>query len=248
MDDGALLSRLWEGFGRLQALLGGHAGPGHVVERDGIVASIVPGAPDSPTLNAVVAIDPDQGPAHLNEMADRYEDAKVRRWGVWLDGGASLAAQQLSNSGMVVTTASPGMGARLDELASDAETPITADLTTVARVNDVAYGNYDGRLERTLAPLPGGILKGYRVDRNGQPAAVALALHHGDDCGISFVATVPKQRRKGLASAVMQQALTDARQQGCTTTTLQATEVGEKLYANLGYRHLCVMQLWERRS
>ena len=33
MDDGALLTRLWDGFGRLQALLGGHAGPGHVVER-----------------------------------------------------------------------------------------------------------------------------------------------------------------------------------------------------------------------
>ena len=88
---------------------------------------------------------------------------------------------------------------------------------------------------------------GYKVDHNGSPAAVALALHHGDDCGVSFVATVPKARRRGLASAVMRQALTAARQNGCTTTTLQATDVGEKLYANLGYRHLCVMQLWERR-
>jgi predicted acetyltransferase len=77
---------------------------------------------------------------------------------------------------------------------------------------------------------------------------VALALHHNEDCGISFVATVPKARRKGLARAVMRQALHEARKQGCTTTTLQATEVGEKLYANLGYRHLCVMQLWERRA
>jgi predicted acetyltransferase len=76
---------------------------------------------------------------------------------------------------------------------------------------------------------------------------VALALHHKEDCGISFVATVPKARRKGLASQVMRQALQEARRQGCTTTTLQATEVGEKLYVKLGYRHLCVMQLWERR-
>jgi GNAT superfamily N-acetyltransferase len=247
MDDGALLTRLWDGFGRLQALLGGHAGPGHVVERDGLIASIVPSAPDSPTLNAVVAMDPDAAPRHLEELAHRYKEARIRRWGVWLDDHASLVAQQLSQAGMVITTASPGMGAVIEDLRTADETPNEADLTTVARVNDAAYGNYDGRLERTLAPLPNGILHGYRVDHNGKPASVALALHHGDDCGVSFVATVPKARRRGLASAVMRQALTAAKNNGCTTTTLQATDVGEKLYTNLGYRHLCVMQLWERR-
>ena len=41
MDDGVLLSRLWDGFGRLQALLGGHAGPGAVIERPGLIASVV---------------------------------------------------------------------------------------------------------------------------------------------------------------------------------------------------------------
>jgi ribosomal protein S18 acetylase RimI-like enzyme len=247
MDDGALLTRLWDGFGRLQALLGGHAGPGHVVERDGIVASIVPTAPDSPTLNAIVALEPDQAPTHLEEMQRRYKDAGVRRWGVWLDDHASLVAQQLNQAGMVITTASPGMGAVIGDLEAKDEEPQCADLTTVARVNDLAYGNYDGRLERTLAPLPNGILRGYRVDHHGKPAAVALALHHADDCGVSFVATIPKARRRGFASNVMRQALTAARNDGCTTTTLQATDVGEKLYANLGYRHLCMMQLWERR-
>ena len=63
---------------------------------------------------------------------------------------------------------------------------------------------------------------------------MALALHHNGDAGISFVATVPKARRKGLATTVMRQALQEAAKQGCTTTTLQATDVGEKLYTNLG--------------
>jgi predicted GNAT family acetyltransferase len=251
MDDGATLSRrLWEGFGRLQALLGGHAGPGSVVVREGLIASVVPSAPDSPTLNAAVAIDPDQAPAHFEELRAKYAKAKVRRWGIWLDSRASLAAQALTQRGMVVTTASPGMGANIAELetaaAGDAK-PTRADLPTVGRVNDLAYGNYDGRLERTLAPLPNGVLHGYRVDHQGKPAAVALALHHNEDCGVSFVATVPKQRRKGLASEVMRRALTEASKQGCTTTTLQATDVGERLYRALGYRHLCVMQLWELR-
>jgi GNAT superfamily N-acetyltransferase len=249
MDDGVLSARLWHGFAALQALLGEHAGRGTVVARDGLVASVVPSAPDSPTLNAVVAIEPDEAPTHLAELRDRYGDARIRRWGVWLDGRATRAAGALTKAGMVVTTASPGMGAYIDDVTHDRanDTPEEADLETVGRVNDLAYGNYDGRLERTLRPLPNGILHGYRVDHDGGPAAVALALHHESDCGISFVATVPKARRKGLATKVMGQAITHARHNGCTTTTLQATDVGERLYHHLGYRHVCVMQLWELR-
>jgi ribosomal protein S18 acetylase RimI-like enzyme len=247
MDDATLSRRLWDGFAQLQALLGGHAGPGRVVERDGLVASIVPSSPDSPTLNAAVAIDADAAPEHLQELRHRYKDAKVRRWGLWMDGRAVLPSQALTQAGMVVTTASPGMGAVLDDLTTEDDEPQRADLITVGRVNDLAYGNYDGRLERTLKPLPNGILHGYRVDHDGKPAAVALALHHGGDCGVSFVATIPKARRRGLGTQVMRQVFSAAKQDGCTTATLQATDVGERLYGALGFRHLCVMQLWELR-
>jgi len=251
MDDGVLSARLWHGFAALQALLGEHAGRGTVIERDGLVASVVPSAPDSPTLNAVVATEPDEAPRHLHELKARYDDARVRRWGVWLDDRASEAAQQLTKTGMVVTTASPGMAAYIDELpdtnGNPEDAPAEADLETVGRVNDLAYGNYDGRLERTLRPLPNGILHGYRVDHDGGPAAVALALHHHKDCGISFVATIPKARRLGLATKVMRQALSQAQHDGCSTTTLQATDVGERLYHHLGYRRVCMMQLWELR-
>ena len=247
MDEATLRARLWDGFARLQTLLGRHAGPGSVLEQDGLVASVVPSAPDSPTLNAAVATEPEKAAQHLKELAARYRNARVRRWGIWLDSGATLAAQAFANAGMAVTTASPGMGATIAELGTRAERAEPADLATVGRVNDLAYGNRDGRLERTLAPLPNGLLNAYRTDLEGEPAAVAMALHHDGDCGVSFVATVPHARRLGLATNVMRQVLAHAREQGCTTTTLQATEVGERLYANLGYRRLCVMQLWERR-
>ena len=150
MDEGALRVRLWNGFARLQLLLGGHAGPGRTLERDGLVASVVPNAPDSPTLNAVVALEPEKAPEHLEELSHRYSKARVRRWGIWLDGGASLAAQALNQAGLIVTAASPGMGAALTDLHTDGDRPLKADLATVGRVNDLAYGNFDGRLERTL--------------------------------------------------------------------------------------------------
>ena len=198
-----------------------------------------------------MALEPHRGLDHLEELARLYRDARIRRWGVWLDGRAGLAQQRLSIAGMVVTNASPGMGADIDSVlaatTNNGDRPNHADLATVGRVNDVAYGNYDGRLERTLQPLPNGVLHGYKADLDGKPAAVALALHHTSDCGISFVATVPKARRKGLATQVMRQALQQARNDGCTTTTLQATDVGERLYTALGYKRLTEMQLWEKR-
>lgn len=245
-----LRSRLWDGFARLQLLLGGHAGKGRTIQWDGLVASIVPNAPDSPTLNATVALDPEATKTHLPELERLYAAAAVRRWGIWLDAQATETAEHLGSHGLLMTNASPGMGARIEDLAHDTAkaTTITTDLATVGRVNDIAYGNYDARLERTLTPLPNGILHAYRADlADGSPAAVALALHNGEDAGISFVATVPQARRQGLAANVMRQALQDAHENGCTTTTLQATDVGERLYTALGYRRLTIMQLWERR-
>src|SRR3954452_22445990 len=62
MEDAELRRRLWEGFAGLEALLGGPGKDGFVIERPGILASIVPSAPDSPALNAAVALDPEQAP------------------------------------------------------------------------------------------------------------------------------------------------------------------------------------------
>ena len=250
MDDATLRRRLWEGFAALQLLLGGNARNGSTIERDGLVASIVPSAPDSPALNAAVAIDPQSAPAALGELELRYGGAGVRRWAVWVDGGARDVTAELRRVGMGVASASPGMGAEIAQLGLNlqlADPEPTADLRTVGRVNDLAYGNVDARLERTLDTLEEGVLRGYKAELNGAPAAVALALHHHDDCGVSFVATVPQARRHGLATQVMRSVLADAQRHRLSTVTLQATELGERLYSQIGLRRLGPMELWEHR-
>lgn len=250
MDEATLRNRLWEGFARLQTLLGRHAMHGSVIQAPGVVASVVPAAPESPTLNAAVALDPEQAALALPDLARRWREAKVRRWGVWLDPAARQVVKTLQKGGLTMTATAPGMGAVIASIplpGHDGRVP-AADLAIVGQVNDLAYGNPDRRLERTLAPLPTGVLHGYRADFAGVPAAVALAMHNGEDCGVSFVATVPAARRQGLASLVMRAVLIEARDRGCTTTTLQATDAGRRLYASLGYHRLCDMQLWERRA
>ena len=104
-----------------------------------------------------------------------------------MDGSARGVTSELRNAGMAIASASPGMGAALHDLKIDLTTANpspNADLRTVGHVNDLAYGNVDNRLERTLSTLEEGTLRGYRADLNGAPAAVALALHHGEDCGV----------------------------------------------------------------
>jgi GNAT superfamily N-acetyltransferase len=248
MDDATLRHRLWLGFARLQTLLGGQAAGGEVLERPGMVASVVPIAPDSPTLNAGISLAPTVEDEVLVELELRFLKAGVRRWGVWVDGGSTDVIQRLQHAGLRLTSSSPGMAVALEDIFLNGHAPARgADLATVGRVNDLAYGNPDGRLERTLAPLPGGALRAYRADHRGRAAAVALALHHDEDCGVSFVATAPNHRRHGHATDVMHRVLIDAREHGCTSTSLQATELGEKLYVALGYRIVSNMQLWEHR-
>jgi ribosomal protein S18 acetylase RimI-like enzyme len=248
MDDGTLRERLWQGFARLQMLLGGDAAGGVVTEEEGIVASFVPGAPDSPTLNAAIVVGPALDLDPLEAMRERWEQIGIRRWGVWVDGANYAVTDTLRLARMRVTSSSPGMAAEIGDLTLNGRAPAgPTDLATVGHINDLAYGNPDARLERTLSPLPPGLLHAYVAPLDGRPASVALALHHEQDCGISFVATAPHARRQGLASDVMQRVAVDAREAGMTSTTLQATPLGEKLYVALGYRKVSDMQLWERR-
>ena len=248
MDDGTLRHRLWQGFAQLQTLLGGDAAGGVVVQERGIVASVVPAAPDSPTLNAAIVVGDELDLELLEAMRTRWEQLGVRRWGVWVDGFKFRVTDTLRLARMRVTSSSPGMATELAPQSLNGSAPaLPADLATVGHVNDLAYGNPDARLERTLSPLRPGLLHAYVEELRGRPASVALALHHQQDCGISFVATAPHARRQGLASHVMQTVALEAQQAGLTSATLQATNLGEKLYVALGYRKVSDMQLWERR-
>jgi GNAT superfamily N-acetyltransferase len=82
---------------------------------------------------------------------------------------------------------------------------------------------------------------------DGAPAACTVALDHERDCCITFVATLPAARGRGLATALMARALLDARSRGCETSSLQATKMGQPVYERLGYRDLGPLAMWERR-
>jgi GNAT superfamily N-acetyltransferase len=87
----------------------------------------------------------------------------------------------------------------------------------------------------------------YMARLDGRPASVVLASDLEGDCGIFMVGTVPEARGRGLSTALMRVALSEASERGCATSSLQASAMGYPVYRRLGYRDLGRAELWERR-
>ena len=71
--------------------------------------------------------------------------------------------------------------------------------------------------------------------------------HDGDDLGFYFVATDPDRRGRGLASRLMSIAMTEARERGLRTTSLQSSAMGRPVYERLGFGADFEMRMYEHR-
>jgi len=240
MDDGMLLRRARAGLVAHTRLLATHGGT--LVEDDGWVACVLPHAPESSILNCAVGL-PD-----LERLAHEYARAGVRKWGVWLDSGATADARRLELAGLVLDSVPVVMGAPLAKLDLS-EAPVTqpVELHTLGAINDHAYGYADHRLERAIAAIPEHAVDPHAILQDGRPVAVTFIVDVGDDASVEWVATLGHARRRGLASRVLRGALQAAHQRGRTSTTLRASAMGARVYERLGYRTLGHLHLWEKR-
>jgi GNAT superfamily N-acetyltransferase len=58
----------------------------------------------------------------------------------------------------------------------------------------------------------------------------------------------PEARGRGLSAEILRHALSAARAQGATTTSLESSAMGEPTYRRLGYRDLGRLGMWEKRA
>jgi hypothetical protein len=73
---------------------------------------------------------------------------------------------------------------------------------------------------------------------NGRPVAAALTFFTAGVGGLQWVGTVPDARHMNLGRLVTEWATNVAFAMGATSVTLQASAMGESLYAKLGYETL----------
>jgi ribosomal protein S18 acetylase RimI-like enzyme len=246
VDDEQLKRRAWAGMVAFQCLIGGHAPGAGLLEADDFVASSAPGTPSS-LINAATPIDRGALAPHLDEIEAFY--AAIPKWGAWIDPGATEDVAALVTRGLVLDSSPVLMAAELDAIAEhgDAARVERLEMQDVGAVNDAAYGFPKPVIAPTLAAFPADGLHAYGIRIGQEVASVALLIDADTDSFVTMVATVPHHRDKRLASNLLAHALHEARRRGQATTSLQASKLGQGIYARLGYRPLGEVHLYEKR-
>jgi ribosomal protein S18 acetylase RimI-like enzyme len=218
-------------------------------ESGGVSGGIVPAMPDRSVVNSVVYDDAGELERRLPELASIYDEAGIDAWTVWAHESDAAAIRALEAAGNAFDAEPMAMGRELDGIEPPAEGELDLvrdpDAAAVSDVLAEAY-HWDTVREALTGWFDG--YHPYLALADGSPACTLAVYDHDGDAHVTLVGTLESARGRGLASALMRQALVDARERGCSTTTLVATKMGHPVYARLGYRDFGRVQMWERRK
>ena len=226
-----------------------------VVERPGVLASIVPASPERSLFNGIMQTSIPALLAAYDELAAAYAAAGVRAFTVWLDPDDEPARAALAARGHVLDSSPEAMAAPIDDVrmpdVGDLDWRETDDWALVARINDAAYGfpppGFAG-VAGVIAPPWHAYVARQGGDDVGCLMCAEYEVDGTLDCGISAVATLPAAQGARIAPRLLALALDQARARGCVTTSLQASRRGRPVYERMGYRPLGAMEMWERRG
>jgi GNAT superfamily N-acetyltransferase len=228
------------------------ASGGRIWKKEGVLASIIPAAPERSIFNSVFYRHAPGVITQLDAIAREYEEAGVKAWTVWVPEKDKGVAKQLERAGHKLDAEPRDMAMALADLRApdpDPELEIAErdDYEAMARINEAAYGYPEGDFAVVAgSPAPG--LRIYFGRLEGKDVCTLGIAAYKSDAVVVWVAALPEARGRGISGRVLARALEDARQGGLETTTLQATELGTPVYAKLGYRDYGAMQMWERRQ
>lgn len=236
LTDTELTRRSILGFGELAAALGrGYAGPTVEIRWPNALGARLDAAAGNPWFDAAVV------PPGAVPPAD---DPRLPLC-LWTLADAAPGRIEMS------ALATPCLGVALNDpllLAHGAGAPLTEapSLEELGNLNEQAYGETGFTfLVRTLHDAR---IRRYGLRRDGAFVCVALALTVDEDVSIHYVATAESCRRQGLASQLVLAILTEARQAGRRSATLQASSEGLPVWQQLGFRQVATLRGYLRTS
>ncbi len=231
------------------------ASGGDLLRRAGVLAGVVPAAPQRSIFNGVHYREPAGLLAALDELEAAYAAAGVAAWTVWVPDADRRTAESLSARGHALDGAPRAMSLWLVDLEPgpppvEGVSPASGTLADAGRINDRAYG--------IEGPGFSAGLSGSRTARGAEwsfaaaggelVACLATVPAADDDVLVSCVATLPEWRGRGIAGWLLRRALAARRERGARSASLRASAMGAGVYERLGFRDHGFVELWEKRS
>jgi predicted N-acetyltransferase YhbS len=246
-----VIERVFDGLFQFYRLCGAASEGAHTIERDGVLAAVVPAAPERAVANGVVYRSPEALEAAYDELAEAYGRIGAK-WTVWVRPGDDAAARFLEGRGHVLDAQPMAMAHDLDgvERPDPAALPDwtgEADFADVGPLNDRAYGFGTDSFTRALRTLPGDAIHVYMARDGGEPVGCLLMTDHDANSDVEAVAVLPEARGRGIAGNLLRHALVDAVERGSETSTLVSTPLGLSVYERVGFRSLGRATMWEYR-
>lgn len=170
----------------------------------------------------------------LPEVVAPY--ARGTTFAIWTRDGDAATANAVRAAGFVPDITTRPMLADLDR--PDAA-PYTEPVLVRRDADPALVAARNGVPPELLAGVPG-----LRCYASGGGESVLAAQDCGPDVVVSFVATRPEDRGRGLAGALLAAALQDARERGLRGAALQATPLAEPLYRRAGFRSVGRWHEW----
>jgi len=201
----------------------------------GAAAAVFPSWPERSVYNNAL-LDRGLGARDRIRAVDAIENAYAERtidhYAAWVHESDHPMRATVTRRGYTIDTVTRAMGMDLDDIP-----PLRPDVE-IAPVEWSAYAGYEGFAPDFLKTANHDAFHILAVREGGEIIAAGLAYDFETDCGIYNVGTIERARRRGLGTAVTLAHLHAARARGCRTASLQATQMAERLYANLGLRDL----------
>jgi GNAT superfamily N-acetyltransferase len=245
-----MIERVFGSMFHWYRLVGGASDGARALERDGVLAAVVPAAPERAVVNAVLYRSVDALDAAYDDVAAAYDEIGAK-WTVWVPPGDEEAARLLESRGHYLDAQPMAMARELDGVErppADALADWTAegDVSEVGEVNDRSYTFGTDSFSRALQTLPDGRVHVYVARDQGRPVGCLTMTDHEGNSEVQMVAVVPEARGQGITRKLLGHALADAAERGSETSTLIATPLGLPVYEGVGFRPLERVSMWER--
>jgi GNAT superfamily N-acetyltransferase len=247
-----VIERVYEGIRHWLDVMANGSTSGRSVERDGVLAAVIPAAPERAVVNSVVYRTQAGLEAAYDDVAAAYSEIGAN-WTVWVPPGDDAAASFLESRGHVLDAQPMAMLHPLEDVERpepDALSDWTADgdLADVGPLNDRAYGWGTDSFTRALVGFPASATHVYVARDDGVPVGCLIMTDHAANTDVGLVAVVPEARGRGITQKLLGYALADAAERGSQTATLVATRMGYPVYERVGFRALEPISMWERTA